>query len=241
MVSPPTNRFPWIVVLSVGGHVALAFVLARLPVGQAILQKVIPVQMVERHKERPRPKNPPKPKAKVAKSAAKPSSRPRPVPASAILPNALQTFGVGDGAGTMEVPVGETLEAEATASAADPLVLNLSDDAPAVFDRAPSPIGRLRVSYPEVARLSGATGSALVEAYVEADGRASRIELIAASSPLFGRAALEAARGTRFRPAVRLGVSVASSIRLPIRFDLSGIVIPEASPDALSTASEDPS
>lgn len=239
MVAPPTNRFPWVAVLSVGGHLVLAFALARLPVGHAILQRVMPVQMVERHKERPRPKLPPKPKRQVARAAAKPPLRPRPLPPAALPPSALQTFGVGNGGnGTMEVPVGETLEVEATASAAAPLVLNLSDDAPPVFERAPSPIGRLRVSYPEVARLSGATGSALVEAYVEADGRTSRLELLAATSPSFGRAAMEAARGTRFRPAVRMGVTVASSIRLPIRFELSGVVVPEASPDV---AAEEPS
>ncbi|MNX98786.1 Gram-negative bacterial tonB protein [compost metagenome] len=236
MAAPPRTRMPAVVAVSVGGHLLLAFFLMRVPVGQELVRKVIPIQMVRTEAPKPKPPEPKPepPKAKVkgaVKQAAK--ARPaasRPAPTSASPGSGGAGFGLsadsGDG-GTLAVPVGETLEAESTATASAappaPLVLDVSDDTPLAraLDKLPAPIGILRVAYPEVARLSGQSGSAVVVAYVEADGRVASAEVVSSSNRTFAKAALEAVRGTRFKPAEREGVKVAASIRVPVRFQLA--------------------
>lgn len=246
MAAPPRTRMPAVVAASVGGHLLLAFFLMRVPVGQELIRKVIPIQMVRKEASKPKPPEPKKepPKAKVkgqAKQAAK--ARPtasRPAPATSQPGNAAQSFGLsadsGEG-GTLAVPVGDTLETESTASAIPPLVLDVSDDAPAksALDKLPTPIGSLRVAYPEVARLSGQSGSAVVVAYVEADGRVASAEIVSSSNRTFGKAALDAVRGTRFKAAIRDGIRVAASIRVPVRFELA-----EAKVEAVVEADETP-
>jgi protein TonB len=229
------NRLPLVVALSVGIHLLLAIALMQLPQSREIIRKIVPVTMVERQK--PKPPAPPKPKpmppkpqaAKSQNSKPKPQNAPRPqdpkpqVPPSQPVNDAAQSFGVSAGpGGTMEVPLGETLEAEATASA--PLRLSFEDETPDPLDREPEPIGRLRVTYPEVARLAGATGSALVEAWVTADGSVSRVEVLAHhGGAAFAQAARDALRLTRFRPGLRGGVPVACSIVVPVTFTLSEV------------------
>lgn len=253
---------PAVVAVSVGGHLLLAFFLMRVPVGQELIRKVIPIQMVQTEAPKPKPpepkKEPPKAKVKGAKQAAK--ARPaasRPAASPTQPGNAAQTFGMSAGegeGGTMAVPVGETLEAESTASAPAPLVLDVSDEAGATsaLDRLPAPIGSLRVAYPEVARLSGQSGSAVVVAYVEADGRVASAEVVSSSNRTFAKAALDAVRGTRFKAAERNGVRVAASIRIPVRFELAeakveariepepdadpaDLAVPEATPSSATT------
>lgn len=227
------NRLPLVIALSVGIHLLLAIALMQLPQSKEIIRKIVPVTMVERQK--PKPPAPPKPKPvppkpRTAKAQPKPQAlprpqdpRPKPLPPSQPVNDAARSFGVADGpGGTMEVPMGETLEAEATASA--PLRLSFEDAAPEPLDREPEPIGRLRVSYPEVARLAGATGSALVEAWVGADGIVSRVEILEHhGGASFAQAARDALRLTRFRPGLRGGVPVACSIVVPVTFTLSEV------------------
>jgi TonB family protein len=128
----------------------------------------------------------------------------------------------------MEVPVGRTLEAPFAAPAGPaptppPLLLALEDDGKGnPISREPAPIGPLRALYPEIPRLAGATGSAIVEAFVDAAGLVNRAALAAASAPAFGKAALDAVRQTRFSPAIRMGIPVARSIRVPVLFELAG-------------------
>lgn len=226
------QRLPLVVALSVGIHLLLAIALMQLPQSQELIRKIVPVTMVERQK--PKPPEPPKPKPPAPKARnadAKPRNltpkppnpQARPLPPSQPVNDAAQSFGVAEGpGGTMEVPMGETLEAEATASA--PMRLHFEDEATVALDREPEPIGRLRVSYPEVARLAGATGSALVEAWVGADGGVSRVEVLQSSGgAAFAQAARDAVRLTRFRPGTRGGVPVACSVVLPVTFTLSEV------------------
>lgn len=230
------NRWLWIVGVSLGAHVGLYVFLTQIPAGQTILRKVIQVTLQEKPKPKPRPKPPVR---KVAKVAAR-----RPAPARALQPMmAPGGSGIGDAqsgfnvetsdAGSFEVPVAAppappapTPAPAATPEPGPPPPLELdSGDLPRTirtFEFEPRPIGDLRVAYPEVARLANATGSAVVQAYVEADGRVQRAELVSATTSTFGRSALEAVRGSRFQPARRSGVAVACTIRLPIRFELTG-------------------
>lgn len=225
------NRLPLVVALSVGLHLLIGLGLMQLPQSREIIRKIVPVTLVERQKSKPpapaRPKpQPPKPQAPAkAQAAAKPKapSANRPLPASQPVNGAAQSFGVAEGpGGTMEVPLGETLAAEATASA--PLRLDFEDAAPAALEREPEPIGPLRASYPELARLAGATGSVLLEAEVGADGRVKRVEILrVVGGAAFAQAAREALRATRFRPGLREGVPVACTIVLPMTFTLSEV------------------
>ncbi len=231
------NRWLWIIGISLGVHVGGYVFLTKIPAGQTILRKVIQVTLQEKQKPKPRPKPPVR---KVAKVTAR-----RPAPARALQPMmAAGGSGIGDGqsgfnvetsdAGSFEVPVAAPPAATpapapapvATPDPGPPPPLELdSGDLPRTgktLEVEPRPIGDLRVIYPEVARLANSTGSALVQAYVEADGRVQRAELVSATTSTFGRSALEAVRGSRFQPARRLGVAVACTIRLPIRFELTG-------------------
>ena len=226
------GRLPLVLACSVGIHLLLAIALMQIPQSREILRKIVPVTMVERAKpkppEPPKPKSkpmPPKPQATKAKPQAQPKAqdppKPQPNPPSQPVNDAARSFGVGAGVGgTMEVPLGETLAAESTASA--PMRFRFEDEAPQALEREPEPIGRLRVSYPEVARLAGATGSALVEAWVGADGMVSRVEVLEhQGGAAFAQAARDAVRLTRFRPGLRGGVPVACSVVVPVTFTLS--------------------
>ncbi|MBM3266839.1 MAG: energy transducer TonB [Candidatus Sericytochromatia bacterium] len=217
-------------------HAVILYVLLAVPAGQRLVQKIIPVQLVEKPKVPPRIKRPPPPRAKERAQARPQHARPRTALAPPAAGDPGDAFGVAPddgGAGTLEVPVGRTLEAPATPSepaappTPPPLLLSYSDDARSPeFEREPAPIGPLRAVYPEVPRLAGATGSAVIEAYVDAAGLVVRAVLARASAPAFGRSALDAVRQTRFKPAVRLGVPVARSIRVPVAFDLAGNAAP---------------
>lgn len=226
------GRLPMVIGLSMGLHVLAAVALMTVP-GQELVRKVMPIVLVERQRPKPpaKPKEAPRPKPKqaAAKRAAPKVQRqpmPRPLMAAPGTAGGPAAFGVAAGpGGTMEVPVGESLEVEATASAPAPLELDFSDAGTvAGLAREPEPIGRLRVNYPEIARLAGATGSALVQAWVEADGRVTQAQVLShAGGVAFARAAEAAVRQTRFKPAMRDGVAVACSVKLPISFSLSEV------------------
>ncbi len=243
-VPPRRSRLPAVIAASMAIHVGLIVFLTQVPVGQRLAAQIMPVQLIERKKPPPpRPKRPPPPKPQLRKQA-RTVAPPRPQAAAPADSGGSEGFGVepdDGGAGTLEVPVGRTLEAPSTATpsapapaAPEPLVLSVGDDRPvATLEREPAPIGALRAVYPEIPRLAGATGSALVEAFVDAGGLVSRAVLVISSAPAFGRSALEAVRQTRFRPALRSGVAVSRSIRIPVLYDLAGgeaIVVLVASP-----------
>lgn len=235
-IPPPPPRggnLALVLFLSVGVHGLLAIALMQIPQSREIIRKIVPVTVVEREKPKPPPPpkpEPPKPKPQKPPADAKrpappqPETPPRPLPNPASQPvnDAARSFGVSEGpGGTMEVPLGESLAVESTASA--PMRFSFEDDfGEEAFDRDPEPIGPLRVTYPELARLAGATGSARVEAWVEADGRVSGVTLLSVQGgAAFAEAAQEAVRLTRFRPALRGGVPVACSIVVPVTFTLS--------------------
>ncbi len=219
---------------SVAVHVVILYVLLVVPAGQRLVQRIIPVQLVEKPKPPPpKVKRPPPPRAR-ARAQARPQNQPRPQTQAAPDTGGADSFGIAEddgGAGTMEIPIGRTLEAPATASGPAPtpapLLLSLSDDGrTAPTEREPAPIGSLRAVYPEIPRLAGATGSAIVEAFVDAAGLVIRAALASATAPAFGRSALDAVRQTRFKPAIRLGIPVARSIRVPVLFELAGNAVP---------------
>lgn len=229
------GRLGRIVLVSVGVHLILAWFLTQVEFGRQLVQRVVSVSMVER--KRPPKPPPPKPQRKPRprlEAKARPQPQPQTRPQTALAPAEAGAGGVGiiddgSGTGTLEVPVGGGLDLPASPSAPAPLILEVGDgEGIAAVTRQPEPIGGLRLAYPEVARVGGLQGDAEVQAWVDAQGFVKMAILRRASSPLFGRAALEAVRLSRFLPALRSGVPVASTIRIPVRFTLNAARVPEA-------------
>ncbi|MBI6545753.1 MAG: TonB family protein [Cyanobacteria bacterium NC_groundwater_1444_Ag_S-0.65um_54_12] len=236
MPAPSRSQLPVVLAISLAVHVAAGGWLMSIPVGRQFLARIIPIQVVEKPKpltrKPPRRQKPPPPNLKRAARVAKLLPPPRPAVLSPPGTDRIAGFGSGPpqaGGGTLEVPVGETIETPATLSFTpsasampSPLILTFADDAEsAALYQLPAPIGALPAAFPEIARLSGATGSALVEADVQSDGSVTAVRLVHATSAPFGKAATAAVRLARFRPATRSGIPVACTIRLPINFELS--------------------
>jgi len=81
-------------------------------------------------------------------------------------------------------------------------------------------------SYPLSARRRGIEGRVVLHVAIDAAGRAVSVTLARSSGfDSLDTAALEAAAGWRFHPARRDGSPVASEMRVPIRFQLTGIVL----------------
>ena len=216
------NRYPLLLPISIGVHLVLLLILFNLPVATRLAQKVIPIRVIVRH--HPKPKKAPRPKTRPLRHFphAWKTKAMKPVSARTVA-NAPRSFGVSQGSGgTMAVAQGQTLEAPSTASAPAPLVLDMTDESDKMpLERQPSPIGALRVSYPELARLADATGSAEVEAWVDETGRVLRVKVLSIRGmAVFARAAAEGVKETPFHPALRAGIPVACSVKVPVHFSL---------------------
>lgn len=87
-------------------------------------------------------------------------------------------------------------------------------------DRPPELIHEIHPAYPEDLRESGLSGAVELEYVIRADGRtdASSFRTRASPHPAFTKAAMDALRGARFRPALRGGRAVAVLVRQTIRF-----------------------
>ena len=89
--------------------------------------------------------------------------------------------------------------------------------------RGAEPISPPRFTYPPESERRGEQGTAVLLLRVDAEGRVAEVSLAASSGyRALDRAALEAARRWRFRPAVREGRPVESTVRAPITFRLQG-------------------
>jgi protein TonB len=76
--------------------------------------------------------------------------------------------------------------------------------------------------YPDSARREGAEGVVLVKALVQADGAIGAVEVERSSGhAALDRAAIQAVREWRFRPAERSGARVAAWVVVPIHFQIS--------------------
>lgn len=87
----------------------------------------------------------------------------------------------------------------------------------------PEPIQRTPPRYPGEALRNGDTGTAVVRAEVDEEGRVAAVSLVSRTgSRALDRAAMQAVRGWRFRPAQRDGRPVPGSVDVPIEFSLDG-------------------
>ncbi len=86
-------------------------------------------------------------------------------------------------------------------------------------DIQPQPIQAPPPVYPRAAQRRGESGTVLLRIYVSADGRVERTELLQSShSRLLDRAASDAVRRWRFRPAMRAGQPVPGTVMVPFDF-----------------------
>ena len=83
----------------------------------------------------------------------------------------------------------------------------------------PEPLERTPPEYPSAALRRGESGTVLVRAEVDASGRPSEVSVARSSrSRTLDRAAVQAVRRWRFRPAQQDGRAVAGAVEIPIEF-----------------------
>jgi protein TonB len=82
-------------------------------------------------------------------------------------------------------------------------------------------MSRAAPAYPPIARAAGVEGTVIVEVEIDRTGAVTRATVLHSPSPLFDEAALDAARATRFRPATRDGIPVASTQPMTFSFRLN--------------------
>ena len=91
---------------------------------------------------------------------------------------------------------------------------------PAGAQTAPTPIESPAPDYPREAFRNGESGTVLLRVHVDADGIPSAVDLVESShSRSLDRAASDAVRRWRFRPAQRDGHAVPGEVQIPISFN----------------------
>jgi protein TonB len=86
-------------------------------------------------------------------------------------------------------------------------------------DRAVEPIARVQPDYPPEAFRAGEEGTVVLRVDVDAAGNPGNVDIVSRSgSRDLDRAAIEAVRKWKFRPAMQGGQAVASQVEVPIDF-----------------------
>ena len=87
----------------------------------------------------------------------------------------------------------------------------------------PVPISKPAMKYPTDAQRNGETGTVVVRIEVGTDGEPTAVTVVSRSgSRSLDRAAVQAAKRWRFRPAQQDGRAVAAAVEVPIAFTLEG-------------------
>ena len=89
------------------------------------------------------------------------------------------------------------------------------------LDTAPKPTVRRAPVYPFSLRRAGITGDALISFVVGSDGSIRQEEVVSATHPEFGEAALKAVQQWTFAPGQKAGMPVNVRLRVPIVFSIS--------------------
>ena len=89
--------------------------------------------------------------------------------------------------------------------------------------RGATPLTQPRFVYPPESERRGEQGTVVLLLEVDAQGRVAEVTVLSSSGyRALDRAAIEAARRWRFRPALRGGLPVESTVRAPVTFRLQG-------------------
>ena len=118
--------------------------------------------------------------------------------------------------GCTTVPTGDTQRNQPAArqeAQPESQVVDLKD-----LDAPPEVVYQVVPIYPEELKSQQIRGEVLVAFMVERDGRVGEVEVIQASHPGLGEAALQAVRQWRFEPPRYHGQPVRVRLQVPIRF-----------------------
>jgi protein TonB len=89
------------------------------------------------------------------------------------------------------------------------------------INRAPEPVARIQPDYPPLAFRNHEEGTVLVRVNVNANGIATNPEVVNRSgSRELDRAAIDAVRKWQFKPALKEGKAIASTVDVPVEFKL---------------------
>jgi periplasmic protein TonB len=144
------------------------------------------------------------------------------------LPTPAPADGHGDSASGMgETPMATEMPAPrpvqtrpAPAPASRPLPPSPADRAAPTADAAPEPIASPAPSYPSDALRNRESGTVVLRVHVDANGSPYAVDLLQSSrSRSLDRAATQAVKRWRFRPALRGGQPVPGEIQVPISFN----------------------
>ncbi len=87
-------------------------------------------------------------------------------------------------------------------------------------EKLPELVESVKPEYPEIAKRAGITGKVFIKALVDKEGHVKKAVTIRSDSELFNQSALDAAKKSRFSPAIQEGKPIAVWIVLPYRFAL---------------------
>ncbi len=93
----------------------------------------------------------------------------------------------------------------------------------AEVDVRPTPVKRVNPAYPIELRRAGESGEATIRFVVQADGRVTNTEVLKATHPAFGEAAVEAFQNWTFSPAKKGGTPVNVRVTMPLTFTRKNI------------------
>lgn len=145
---------------------------------------------------------------------------PAPLPASSAVDNASGTQQRDDamqGPQTVEAPTVPPPALPSTQAPDASAVAAMAPVAPPVPIESPAP------RYPPAALRRGESGSVVLRVHVGVDGVPYDVDIVDSSrSRLLDRAAIDAVRRWRFRPAQRDGQAVIGQVQVPISFDPGG-------------------
>lgn len=95
-----------------------------------------------------------------------------------------------------------------------------ADETLVAFDTAPEPVETVQPEYPEIARDSDEEGTVVVEVLIDDHGRVEEARVAESDTiEALNQAAVVAARGWLFKPALRDGQPVRSKIAIPFKFE----------------------
>jgi protein TonB len=223
----------YLIAISLGAHVLLGLGLAAIPVRAR--RELIAISMAETTKPKPvakvdpPPPEPEKPaarapRAKVAPPKQAPADAPPPEPASPSL-DAVPDFGLSlsNGAGGgLAVPAPRPALSPAPATTAK--TLTRAARAHAAADDCDEPpakpklLSRPTPAYTDDARAAGIAGKVRVEITVDEQGRVVSVTVLQGLGHGLDEAAVAAARGMTFEPAVRCGKRAAATFKVGFNF-----------------------
>jgi protein TonB len=90
------------------------------------------------------------------------------------------------------------------------------------FDKAPEPLHLVTPAYPKLARETGIEGKVFVKVVIDTQGRVvAAVVLKSDVTPAMTRAAVDAAKRCKFKPAMQRNVPVEVAVVIPFEFRLS--------------------